>query len=272
MCVVKLPWKYLLIGYLCLIVCSCNVSEYSPNQKFNRTSATNVNATQIAKLPEKSQGTAFRVAVSGDTQRMYHEARLFVDHINSRNDIDFVILNGDISDFGLLLEFDAINKIYSGLRVPFIAVIGNHDILANGEDVYKRMFGPLNFTFNYAGVKFVCHDSNSREYNFNGTVPNLDWLSSNLQLEDGINNIVAFSHVPPTDNDFDQNLKTPYETLMNKSPGVLASIHSHQHSDQVIYRQNDQGVPFIITNAIVNRAYTIIDIQDAKLTAEAASF
>jgi len=259
----------------CIIAVSisgCNVNEYSPNQKFNADSPTDVNAKEISTLPEKAAGSAIRIAVSGDTQRKYNEAQLFVDHINSRNDIDFVILNGDISDFGLLLEFQGIYKIYSGLRVPFISVIGNHDQLANGYDVYKRMFGQPNFTFNYGGVKFVCHDSNSREHGFDGTIPDLAWLRDNLTLENGISNIVALSHVPPTDGDFDKNLEQPYEDLFNKTPGMLASIHSHQHSPDVIYRKDDVGIPFIITNAIVNRAYTIIDISNGQLHAQAEGF
>ena len=255
-----------------VLLSSCNVNEFSPNQKFNADSPTDVNAKEISTLPEKVAGSAIRIAVSGDTQRKYNEAQLFVDHINSRDDIDFVILNGDISDFGLLLEFQGIYKIYSGLKVPFISVIGNHDQLANGYDVYKRMFGQTNFTFNYGGVKFVCHDSNSREHGFDGTIPDLAWLRDNLKMENGINNIVALSHVPPTDGDFDKNLEQPYEDLFNTTPGMLASIHSHQHSPDVIYRKNDTGIPFIITNAIVNRAYTIIDISNGQLHAQAEGF
>jgi len=255
-----------------MLIFGCNVSEYSPNQKFNNTTATNVNDTQINRLPKKLIGSSFKIAVSGDTQRKYKEAQLFVDHINARNDIDFVILNGDISDFGLLLEFDGIYKIYSGLKVPFISIIGNHDHLANGRDVFKRMFGELNFTFNYAGVKFVCHDSNSREYNFDGKIPDLNWLADNLKPDEGTDRIIAFSHVPPTDLDFDQQLSSGYEDLMNKAPGMLASIHSHQHSPDVIYRRNEEGIPFIITNAVVNRAYTIIDVKDKTLSAEAINF
>jgi Icc protein len=263
--------RYLFFLALPLLI-SCNATEFSPNQKFNDNTATDVNIREINSLPKKASGSPIRIAVSGDTQRKYHESQLFVDHINARNDIDFVILNGDISDFGLLLEFDGIYKIYSGLKVPFIVVIGNHDQVANGFDIYLRMFGPTNFTFDYAGVKFVCHDSNSREHNFDGLVPDLNWLKSNLALDNNTAHVIALSHVPPDDADFDQKLRTGYENLFNSTPGMLASIHSHQHSPDVIYRQDGKGIPFIITNAIVNRAYTIIDISNADLTTQAVTF
>jgi len=263
--------RYLLFFALPFLF-GCNSTEFSPNQKFNDNTATDVNAKEIRTLASKASGSPIRIAVSGDTQRKYNESKLFVEHINSRNDIDFVVLNGDVSDFGLLLEFDGIYKIYSGLKVPFITVIGNHDQVANGYDIFQRMFGQTNFTFNYAGVKFVCHDSNSREHNFDGLIPDISWLKQNLKLDLNTQHIVALSHVPPTDGDFDPELRNNYEDLMNNTPGMLASIHSHQHSPDVIYRQDGKGIPFIITNAIVNRAYTIIDISNEQLTAQAVNF
>jgi len=263
--------RHLLI-FILPILLSCNATEFSPNQKFNDNTATDVNAREISSLPKKGSGSPVRIAVSGDTQRKYKESQLFVDHINSRNDVDFVVLNGDVSDFGLLLEFDGIYKIYSGLKVPFITVIGNHDQVANGFDIYLRMFGQTDFTFDYAGIKFVCHDSNSREHNFDGNIPDLSWLKNNLKPDSGTQHVVALSHVPPDDADFDQKLRPAYEDLFNSTPGMLASIHSHQHSPDVIYRQDGKGIPFIITNAIVNRAYTIIDISNGKLTTQAVTF
>ena len=250
----------------------CNSDEYSPNQKFNRSTETAVNASEISELPSKPTGATIRIAVSGDTQRSYKQSEDFVALINARNDIDFVVLNGDISDFGLLLEFDGIYKIYNQLKVPFISVIGNHDLVANGSDVYKRMFGDLNFTFKYAGIKFVCHDTNGREYDFNGSTPNMQWLRNNLKLETGVDRLLALSHVPTTDGDFDPKLATPYQDLLNQTPGLIASIHSHQHQPEITQYQNGKGIPFIITNAIVNRAFTLITITNGQIAAEEIKF
>ncbi len=257
---------YIILLFITLL--GCNSVEYSPNQKFNSNTPTNVNATEISTLPLKAAGTTIKIAVSGDTQRNYKESQDFVALINSRKDIDFVMLNGDISDFGLLLEFNGIYKIYNKLNVPFISVIGNHDLVANGSDVYKRMFGELNFTFYYAGIKFVCHDTNGREYDFNGSTPNMAWLKNNLTPDAKANRLIAFSHVPPTDGDFDPKLAAPYQDLLNQTPGMIASVHSHQHQSQIIRYQNGSGIPFIITNAIINRAFTLITITNGQIVAE----
>ncbi len=264
--------KILFYSVLLLFVFGCNSDEYSPNQVFNRNTEKDVNAREIAALPKKPIGTPIKIVISGDTQRSYKEAIAFVNHVNARNDIDFVILNGDISDFGLLLEFEGILKIYEGLKVPFISVIGNHDLVANGRAIYERMFGPLNFTFNYAGVRFVCHDTNGREYNFNSTTPNLTWLKDNFKLNPETTHLVAISHVPPNDADFDPNLVNPYENLFNQTPGLIASIHSHRHGKLETYYQNGKGIPFLITNAIVNSAYTILDIKNGQIHAEEINF
>jgi Icc protein len=265
--------KNLLFLFSILLFFSCNSDEYSPNQTFNRNSVHASNEKKIALLHEKKPGSVIRIAVSGDTQRSYAESKLFVDNVNARNDIDFVILNGDISDFGLLAEFDGIYKIYDRLDIPFIAVIGNHDLVANGRAVYEKMFGPLNFTFTYGTIKFVCHDTNGREYNFDGSAPSLTWLKNNLTLGTGITNLVAISHVPPIDADFDPALAVPYQTLFNQTPGLIASIHSHRHAKLETYYQNGtSGVPFIVTNAIVNSAYTIIEIKNGQITAEEVNY
>jgi regulation of enolase protein 1 (concanavalin A-like superfamily) len=83
--------------------------------------------------------------------------------------------------------------------------------------------------------------------------------------------VVAFSHVPPKDGDFDAKLRTGYETLFDQTPGMLASIHSHQHSPDVI-EYDEAGTAFIITNGVVNRAFTMIEIEDGQLHAEAVKF
>ena len=55
---------------------------------------------------------------------MVDETEDFVKEINKRNDIDFVIHGGDMSDFGLTKEFLWQRDIMNGLNVPYVALIG----------------------------------------------------------------------------------------------------------------------------------------------------
>ncbi|RZK48929.1 MAG: metallophosphoesterase [Pedobacter sp.] len=247
---------------------SCDAVEYSPNQKFNKHTPVAVNEREIKKLSTKTPGSKIKVAITGDTQRNYKESIDLVRYLNALDDIDFVVLNGDISDFGLLLEFNGIYKIYDDLKMPFISVVGNHDLVANGKSIYMRMFGPLNFSFIYGGIKFICHDTNGREYNFDKTTPNIPWLKAELKPSADFTHAIAISHVPSTDGDFDPNLASDYEALMNADKNILASIHSHQHQAQRIYYTQRGGTPFIITNAIVNRSFTLLEIENGTINAQ----
>ncbi len=258
-------FNYIFWASIILLFSTCDTIEYSPNQKFNKNSPIGVNNRELSRLKQKSSSNKIKVAITGDTQRNYKQAIDFVNYINQQNDIDFVILNGDISDFGLLLEFNGIYKIFDQLHVPFVTVIGNHDLVANGKDVYQRMYGPLNFSFIYGGVKFICHDTNGREYNFNQSTPNLSWLENEVKPSPNYEYAIAISHVPSADGDFDPELASPYESLLNSSPHILASIHSHQHQAQRIYYTQKNGTPFIITNGIVNNSFSLLEIENGKI-------
>jgi 3',5'-cyclic AMP phosphodiesterase CpdA len=59
---------------------------------------------------------------------------------------DFVIHGGDISDFGLTKEFLWMRDIMNGLKAPYVVIIGNHGCLANGTEIYRKIFGEENFS------------------------------------------------------------------------------------------------------------------------------
>lgn len=247
---------------------SCNELEYSPNQKFDKDSPTNLNAKNLEKLYQNeninTSDDTVRFILTGDTQRSYDQAVDLIAVANKFHKLDFVLLNGDISDFGLLKEMKTIANIYEQLKVPYITIIGNHDLIANGSAVYQRMFGELNFTFTFKKIKFICHDANSREYQFNGKIPDLDWLGKELNTDNNIDGIVGVSHIPPRSQDFDPNLKEPYENLLNSTPKFIVSLHSHENTNDIYYPYPG-GVPFIVSNAVTNRQFLYIEIANGKL-------
>lgn len=254
--------------FIFLVITSCNKIEYSPNQVFNKKSPVDLNKRNLEKIAERQQNSnddTIRFILSGDTQRAYNQSVDLVRIINQHHqNLDFLILNGDISDFGLLQEMVWIASIFDGLKIPYIGVIGNHDLVANGKRIYERMFGELNFSFIYKSVKFICHDTNSREYKFNGTVPNIPWLQSELQTGDNVKGIISISHIPPRSEDFDANLRTDYEDLLNNNPKMLASLHAHENIGEAFYT-HPKGIPFIVTNAVQNREFLYVEVFKDKL-------
>lgn len=267
-------WHFNFIVFFILILLnvSCGSIEYSPIQKFDKNTPRNINAKNLERLLAMSQDDTIRFVLSGDSQRAYDDLVPFVKTVNNIKGLDFLVLNGDITDFGLLMEFDRVNKILARLNVPYIGIIGNHDLMANGLEIYKRSYSyELDFSFIYGGVKFICHNTNSREYNFNGKVPNLNWLKKELEPVEGVNAFIAIAHVPPTSNDFDQSLFFEYGKYLTENTKLLALLNAHIDRKSIQYPFNDK-LPVISTNSIYNRRFLIVEIVNNQFSYYEESF
>ncbi|MEJ7693240.1 metallophosphoesterase family protein [Daejeonella sp.] len=251
----------LLLSILAVIFSSsCRKFEYSPNQKFDKTTPQNINANNLQRLFATAGDDTIRFVLSGDSQNAYNDLGTFIDKVNAMPGIDFVILNGDISDFGLLQEFKWIENYFSKLKAPYLGVIGNHDHSGNGVFVYQRMFSEqLDFSFIYKGVKFVCHNTNSREYKFDGTVPNLNYLKNQFQPEAGVKGYFAIAHVPPTNADFDNKLFAEYGKILTDNGKVYAVLNAHIDKATVQYPYTS-NLPIITTNSLYNRHFVVVEV------------
>jgi Icc protein len=260
-----------LILLLCTSLFGCKNFEYSPNQIFDNDSYTDINKNNLKKLGDGKDDDTVRFVLTGDTQRSNDETVDFYKKVNSMSDIDFVIVAGDITEFGVFKEMEWIARSLENLNVPYVAVIGNHDLTSRGRDAFLHMFGELNYSFIYGGVKFICHDTNSREYNFNGRVPNIPWLKKELQPDERVENYVAISHVPPSSRDFDEKLLEDYTNAFDQAPGFLTSFHAHTHNFEE-FKLNGSDTPFIITSAIGKKEFLLVEIVKNKLSFEQIPF
>lgn len=258
--------------YLLLFSCilGCSNIEYSPNQVFDNNSFKDINATNLKRLGDGYGDDTVRFIITGDTQRSYAETVKFYKKVNSMHDIDFVIVAGDVTEFGTLKEMQWLARELNNLTAPYVTVIGNHDLTMRGRDVFLRMYGDLNYSFTYGGTKFICHDTNSREYSFNGKVPNIPWLINELKPEEGVYNYVAISHIPPNSDDFDENLVKAYDSAFNSTPGFLTSFHAHAHNFEEF--KLGSSVPYVITSAMGKREFLLGEIINNQLHFEQVSF
>lgn len=263
--------KIFLLFALSTILISCNHFEFSPNQSFDRISLRDVNATNLKKLGNGAGDDTIRFVLTGDTQKSRDETVMFCRAVNAIKGVDFVVLDGDISEFGVLKEMTWISRTLEDLKMPYVAVIGNHDETARGREVFLRMFGEFNYSFTYGGIKFVCHDSNSREYNFNGKVPDISWLKNELKPSPGVTGYVGISHVPANSLDFDSTLVKSYTSAFAQTPGFLASLNAHTHNHDVFYPDNS-GIPYIVTGTVGKSEFLLLQIVNNKLSFERIFF
>ncbi|MGK7392074.1 MAG: metallophosphoesterase family protein [Candidatus Cyclobacteriaceae bacterium M2_1C_046] len=250
---------------------SCDLIEYHPNQVIVEDDLKDLNAKNIKLIKEEATGDTVRFALFGDTQRFYEETNEFVQKVNSMPEIDFAVLAGDITDFGLNTEYKWINEIISALNMPYVTVIGNHDLVANGQKIYEKMYGPLNFSFDLPGHKFIALNTNSREFGFNGRVPDLDWLERKLDSNPENKKIIVVSHIPPYSVDFDENLEEDYASKLARNGHVLASLHAHDHS----YEKGeyyDDGIYYFITTTVGKKSFALITVYGDNLDIEKVPF
>jgi 3',5'-cyclic-AMP phosphodiesterase len=260
--------KKLLVIALILLVVGCDSFELSPNQIFDRDTPRDINLRNIEILKASPVDDTVTIALVGDSQRWYDEVDEFVDKVNEFESVDFVLLNGDISDFGLLNEFEWIHRAFSRIHKPYISVIGNHDVLASGEQVFTRMYGPINYSFVYDSIKFVLHNTNGREY-IDRQVPDIEWLTQELKGEQSpeVKYFIGASHVPPDHPDFDKGLVEPYRNLLNSTPGFVVSLHGHIHKHTDGYPFND-GIRYITAHSFNLRSFVILKIVRGQIIKE----
>jgi Icc protein len=243
---------------------SCKNIMFHPEEV--RPNAKNLNAINLQKLQSLTPKTSFKFIMTGDTQEFYDELEDFVTHVNSMNDISFVLLNGDLVEFGWNNEYNWVAGRLAKLKVPYITTIGNHDMLANGREMYKEMFGQENFVFNYGASRFICLNTNSRETGFDGTIPDMNWLAN--QLKDTTpQNIFILSHVPPFSDDFNRSIEYDFRVLLRSNPRTRLSLHGHEHKYHVEQPYGD-GLEYLVAGSGEQRNYALITVNGNEYTLE----
>lgn len=255
---------------LCLVSCKKYI-QFSLNEVRLDDSEKKLNQKNILKLQSATPKPSFKFIVIGDSQRFYEELDDFVANVNQRNDIAFVVLNGDITDFGLNKEYKWISRELAKLKSPYVAVIGNHDMLANGSKVYQEMFGPENFSFDYGQHKFICLNSNSRERGFDGSLPGLNWLEAELADLSKYQNAFVLSHVAPFHEDFDKTLAKPYHSLLVGTQKIRLSIHGHDHNYSVGYPYGP-GLEYLVAGSVSKHSYVVVSVSNEDYEIERVEY
>lgn len=245
--------------------------DYSPYTIDFSDENRNVNQRNIEKLLERGNDDTIIIAFTGDSHRFFDETELFVSAVNKNHAVDFVIHVGDIADFGLPKQYLWGNSYLLKLNVPYFVVIGNHDLVGNGSQAYQEMFGVLNYSFIYNSIKFVFINTNSREFKFNGNVPDIQWLGNQLQPNIDFSKAVVIFHVPPTDGDFDTSLKEGFQNSLSQYDNVLFAVHGHLHHYE-IYKPFSDSIPFVNVFGVEHRKYNSIKISNNQFEVETVEF
>ena len=162
-----------------------------------------------------------------------------VNDINSLSEISFVIVSGDVTEFGSFEELTLAKEILDNLEVPYYSIPGNHDSnwSESGMNDFLRVFGNETFGFEYNGYQFIGLASGPNMRMSPGQIPreNLTWFFNELEGVVKDTPIIYVNHYP-----MDDGLNNWFEVMdAFRSYNVQLMLCGHGHNNRAL---NFEGV------------------------------
>lgn len=256
----------LIFLYIIIIgVISCeNVFEYSPYSGHVQGKDKDTRLSNLEKLSIQEKATSenktFTFALISDSHTFYNDLDDAVLAINENENIEFVIHGGDLTDGGMIKEYEIFHNIVSDLNYPYFTVIGNHDCLANGLGIYKNMYGIDNYSFTYKDCKFIFFNNIIWELGY--IEPDFFWLQSELEDTTSYEQVFVIAHIPPWSDQFTPVYSKLFEHFI-LTYNVSLSIHGHHH-DHYFGCFFDDEKEYLVIGSVDKRYYcTITVFQDS---------
>lgn len=197
------------------------------------------------------------------------DLRRTVQSINHDSSIAFVILSGDITDFGSDSEFSIAKQILDSLNKPWHIIPGNHDAnwSESGTNSFKKIFGAETFFFDFGGYYFIGSACGPNMRMSPGQVPreNVVWLDSTLKhLKNKKQPVIFVNHYP-----MDSSLNNWYDVIdLLKTRNTQLIICGHGHAN---HQLNFEGIPGIMGRSNLRArkdvgGYNIVTIQNDTAT------
>ncbi len=157
-----------------------------------------------------------------------------VKDINSQADIAFVIVSGDVTEFGSYDELRTAKCLLDELNVPYHILPGNHDSnwSESGTNDFLRVFGSETFGFEYGGYKFLGVASGPNMRMGPGQIPreNLTWFFDELKKTDTDTPIIYVNHYP-----MDNGLNNWFEVMdAFRLYNVQLMLCGHGHNNRAL--------------------------------------
>lgn len=89
--------------------------------------------------------------------RSVEDLRRCIADVNSLGGLDFILIGGDLTDFGADEEISSVKKMLDSLKLRYYVVAGNHDAKwsESGCNTFKEVFGYESFEFECKGWRFI---------------------------------------------------------------------------------------------------------------------
>lgn len=187
-----------------------------------------------------------------------------VEDINASDDIDFVIMSGDLTEFGVTSEFAGLKEVLDKLEKPLYMVDGNHDVnwSENGTTTFKNFFtvNAPRFVFDNQGIRFIGCGSGPMLRMGSPHIPReeINWLKRVLDTTDINQPIIFVNHFPM----FDELTNVHEVTNLLRTRNVQYVLCGHFHSNDT---KEFNGVKSVLGRSLLRKrdpmgGYNIVTI------------
>lgn len=201
----------------------------------------------------------------------YEDLRRTVLDINADTSLRFVVITGDITEFGSDDELKLAKQILDSLNKRWYIIPGNHDAnwSESGGNSFRTVFGAETFSFTYGGYLFAATNSGPNMRMSPGQVPreNLVWLDSLLNnMKSPDMPVIYLNHYPQ-----DSSLNNWYEAIDRlKKRNIQLILLGHGHAN---HKYNFEGIPGVMGRSNLRAkdstgGYNIVTIQKGIATFE----
>jgi hypothetical protein len=208
--------------------------------------AWNLGQMESLKVPG---GDTLTFAVLGDNRSNPEVFGRVLRQLDCDPDLAFAIDVGDMVEQGTLEQFDEFFKhLRSAARLPFLTVVGNHD-LGNNQDLtlYREIFGPDYYAFQLRDHYFIVLNDNLHT---GMGEAQMAWLEQELRKSQSYKTRLVFLHIPL----FDPRGGENHHCLPEATGRRLAALFHQYRVTHIVaghihsyFSGNWDGVPYTIT-------------------------
>jgi predicted MPP superfamily phosphohydrolase len=197
------------------------------------------------------------------------DLRAAVSDINSLTGLSFVVLSGDVTEYGSREQLRLAKELLDGLKIPCHVIPGNHDAKwsESGATDFGRLWQEDRFVFDHGGFRFIgLHQGPLMKMGDGHWAPqDVHWLEQTLKkLPDPNQPIIFITHYPIDDGI--ANWYVVLDLLKNYNTQVVLCGHGHANHPYVF-----EGVPGVMgrSNLRVHApvgGFNLVEVNDGAMT------
>jgi predicted phosphodiesterase len=261
---IKVLKKFILIQIF-ILYCYCDIIQYSPFEIDVKAKHPNLSEINRIKEMYSEKPDTLRFAFLTDIHENHDELKRAISSINKQKSLMFVVCGGDVTNGGLVQQYNWYVDIIKECRYPFLTIIGNHDYLANGKLIFEKIFGPTNYTLTIGDYKFIFFDDIIQE-NRSGS-PKYHWLK--IESSETAYNQIFIAHIPVWSEMINGIDQIVLSNLL-KPDRVVLCLYGHNHC---YVEENDYNcLRSIVADDIKGGEYLIVSLIGKEVIIERVKF